>query len=44
MRESMSTMWKVPFRRVYCETLGDMLRETLWCHAVLRLFPNASCP
>ena len=35
------TMWKVPFRPVYCASFIDMLRQTFWCHAVLRVFPHA---
>lgn len=30
--------WKVPFREVYCDTFGAWVRETVWCHIVLRLF------
>lgn len=32
--------WKVPFRQVYCESFRDMLKQTIWCHVVLRLFPD----
>ena len=37
----LSDMWKVPFREVYCETFGGMLKEMLWCHVVARVFPGA---
>lgn len=33
--------YKVPFRQVYCETLSLWLKETVWCHLVLRVFPHA---
>lgn len=33
--------WKVPFRQVYCDTFWTWVRAIIWCHFVLRLFPNA---
>lgn len=38
--------WKVPFRHVYCDTLLEWLRATIWCHVVRRLYPYATeaCP
>lgn len=36
----MAGLWKVPFRDVYCTTFGGMLKQTLWCHVVLRAFPD----
>lgn len=33
--------YKVPFRQVYTVTLLDLIRETLWCHFVIRVFPGA---
>lgn len=32
--------YKVPFRMVYCDTLVDWIRYTLWCHVVIKLWPN----
>lgn len=32
--------WKVPFRQVYCATLVECLRQTIWCHFVIRVWPN----
>lgn len=32
--------WKVPFRQVWCETFISMLRQVLWCHVVIRVFPK----
>lgn len=37
-----SKMWKVPFRDVYCESLIDCAKQTLWCHLVIKVFPNAA--
>jgi hypothetical protein len=34
-------MWKVPFRQVYCDLFLDMVRQTFWCHVVIRVFPRA---
>lgn len=34
-------MWKVPGRQVYCESIASCIRETVWCHVVLPLFPWA---
>ena len=31
-------MYKVPRRKVYCETLRSWLRETAWCLFVLKAF------
>lgn len=33
--------WKVPFRQVYCFSFVDWLRQTFWCHVVIKVFPNA---
>ena len=33
--------WKVPFREVYCDSFVGMLKQTLWCHVVGRVFPGA---
>lgn len=32
--------WKVPFRSKFCDSFRGMLKSTVWCHLVLRLFPN----
>ena len=32
-------MYRVPFRQVYCDTIGSWLKETIWCHLVIKLFP-----
>ncbi len=32
--------WKVPFRQVYCATLEDCVKQTFWCHVVIKVFPN----
>lgn len=37
----MKGYWKVPFRDVYCMSLRSMLRQTVWCHVVRRMFPGA---
>lgn len=34
-------MWKVPLRQVYCASFSDCLKQTFWCHFVLRVFPYA---
>jgi len=34
--------WKVPFRQVYCLSFSDWVRQTFWCHAVIRVFPKAA--
>ena len=34
--------YKVPFRMIYCETIGQWVRETVWCHIVLKIWPNAT--
>lgn len=34
-------MWKVPRRSILCESFTDMLRQTFWCHVVVRIFPFA---
>lgn len=39
--KELNTMWKVPFRGVYCETFVGMLKQTLWCHLVIKIFPLA---
>lgn len=31
---------KVPLRSVYCPTLKSWALATLWCHLVLRLWPD----
>lgn len=36
------TMWKVPFRQVYCDTFGAWLRAVLWCFVVLKVFPHVA--
>lgn len=36
----MKDMWKVPFRQVYCDTFGNWLRTTFWCHVVIKVFPH----
>lgn len=30
--------YKVPFRQVWALTFRDWVRETIWCHVVLRLY------
>ncbi|SOD42383.1 hypothetical protein SAMN06298226_2722 [Nitrosovibrio sp. Nv4] len=35
----MKGYYKVPFRKVYCETLRLWLAATINCHVVLRLAP-----
>lgn len=32
--------YKVPFRRVYCNTFKSCVKQTIWCHFVIRIFPN----
>lgn len=36
----MKNYLKVPFRQVYCPDFKSWLRATIWCHVVLRLFPD----
>lgn len=36
----MKGYWKVPFRAVYCDSFVTMLKQTLWCHVVIKVFPN----
>lgn len=36
-----SNGWKVPFRQVYTSTFADWVRQTFWCHVVIRVFPGA---
>lgn len=33
---------KVPFRECYTTSIWQCIRWTIWCHVVLRLFPNAT--
>jgi hypothetical protein len=37
---SSRTFWKVPFRQVYCESFLSAIKQTFWCHVVIRVFPN----
>jgi hypothetical protein len=30
---------KVPFRQVYCDSVGSWLKAVLWCHVVIKVFP-----
>lgn len=39
--DSMKGYWKVPFRSVFCSSFGGMVKATIWCHIVLKLFPGA---
>lgn len=32
--------FRVPFRRVWTDTVQDWVHATLWCHVVLRFFRN----
>jgi hypothetical protein len=32
--------WKVPRRQVYTHNFKSWIKETLWCHLVLKLWPN----
>jgi hypothetical protein len=36
--------YKIPYRQCYADTLTSWMRWTLWCHLVLRVFPDASSP
>jgi len=36
--------WKVPFRQVYCDTFWRWVKSTVWCHIVIKVYPNASDP
>lgn len=31
--------YKVPFRQAYTETFKDWLKQTFWCHIVIKVFP-----
>lgn len=33
-------MYKVPFRQSYTLTLKDWLKQTFWCHVVIKVFPS----
>lgn len=35
-----SSMWKVPFRQVYCSTFKNCLKQTFWCLVVIKVFPH----
>ena len=37
-------LYKVPFRDVMTLSFRDWVRQIIWCHLVLRLFPRASEP
>ena len=41
MSDKLSDYWKVPLRAIYCESFVQMLKATLWCHLVIRVFPHA---
>lgn len=32
--------WKVPFRSVYCDSFRSWLKQTFWCHVVIKVFPH----
>ena len=32
--------FKVPFRECYCNRFKDCVKHTIWCHFVIRIFPN----
>lgn len=33
--------WKVPFRQCYTDTFVGWVKLTIWCHFVIKVFPNA---
>jgi hypothetical protein len=34
-------MYKVPFRQSYTNSVADLIKQTFWCHVVIRVFPRA---
>ena len=34
-------MYKIPLRQIYTGTFVAWVKETFWCHVVIRLFPFA---
>lgn len=36
----MKSHWKVPFRNVISTTFWGMVKQTIWCHFVIKLWPN----
>jgi hypothetical protein len=34
-------MFKVPFRMIYCDTIGSWIKETIWCFVVIKIWRNA---
>ena len=35
----MKINYKVPFRRVYSYSFKQIIKATIWCHFVIKLFP-----
>jgi len=31
-------MYKVPGRSIICSTIGEWIREIIWCYVVMKLF------
>lgn len=40
MSEAIKGYYKVPFRQVYCETIGGWLASVWQCHVVYRILPR----
>jgi len=34
--------WKIPGRMFYANNFIDWIKETIWCHIILNIYPNAS--
>jgi hypothetical protein len=33
-------MYKVPGRRIYCDSLKSWFREILWCYIIMKVFKS----
>ena len=33
-------MYKIPFRRIYCDTFKSYIKELIWVFVVIKIFPN----
>ena len=34
-------MYKVPFRMIYCDTIGSWIKETIWCLVIIKIWRDA---
>ena len=40
LRKRCNYEYKVPFRQVYCATFKDVVKQTIWCLFVIKVFPK----